>query len=69
MELSYPRVKRRPDGHFYVEFVLGSRRIRLLNGQKIKLNLKPNSYPPKQRKGKAEYFDASGGDSVDFLRL
>ncbi len=54
MELSYPRVKRRPDGHFYVEFVLGSKRIRLLNGQKIKLNLKPNSYPPKQRKGKAE---------------
>jgi len=54
MELSYPKVKRRPDGFFFIEFVMGSKRLRLVNGQKIKLNLKPNSYPPKQRKEKAE---------------
>ena len=54
MELSYPKVKRRPDGFFFIEFVMGSKRLRLVNGQKIKLNLKPNSYPPKQRKAKAE---------------
>ena len=53
MELSYPKVKRRPDGHFFIEFVLGSKRIRLLNGQKIKLNLKPNSYPPKTAERKS----------------
>ena len=54
MELSYPKVKKRTDGNFFIEFTLGSKRMRLVNGQKIKLNLKPNLYPPKERKSKAE---------------
>ena len=54
MELSYPKVKKRADGNFFIEFSLGSKRMRLVNGRKIKLNLQPNLYPPKERKSKAE---------------
>ena len=54
MELSYPKVKKRADGNFFIEFTLGSKRMRLVNGQKIKFNLQPNLYPPKERKSKAE---------------
>ena len=54
MELSYPKVKRRPNGDYFIEFTLGSKRFRLVNGNKIKLNLKPNTYPLKLRKPKAE---------------
>ena len=54
MELSYPKVKKRTDGNFFIEFTLGSKRMRLVNGQKIKFNLQPNLYPPKERKSKAE---------------
>ena len=44
MELSYPKVKKRADGNFFIEFTLGSKRMRLVNGQKIKFNLQPNLY-------------------------
>ena len=54
MELSYPKVKRRPNGDYFIEFTLGSKRFRLVNGNKIKLNLKPNTYPLRLRKSKAE---------------
>ena len=54
MELSYPKVKKRPNGDYFVEFTLGSKRFRFVNGKKIKLNLKPNTYPLKLRKSKAE---------------
>ena len=43
MELSYPKVKRRPNGDYFVEFTRASKRFRLVNGNKIKLNLKPNA--------------------------
>ena len=54
MELSYPKVKRRANGDYFIEFTLGSKRFRLVNGNKIKLNLKPNTYPLRLRKSKAE---------------
>ena len=54
MDLSYPKVKKRANGNFFIEFTLGSKRMRLVNGQKIKFNLQPNLYPPKERKSKAE---------------
>ena len=54
MELSYPKVKRKANGEYFIEFTLKSKRIRLLNGQKIKSQLKPNDYPPNERKSKAE---------------
>ena len=39
---------------FFIEFSIGSKRMRLVNGRKIKLNLQPNLYPLKERKSKAE---------------
>jgi len=54
MELSYPKVKRKANGEYFIEFTLKSKRIRLLNGQKIKSKLRPNDFPLKERKVKAE---------------
>ena len=54
MELSYPKVKRKANAEYFIEFTLKSKRIRLLNGQKIKSQLRPNDYPPNERKSKAE---------------
>jgi hypothetical protein len=54
MELSYPKVKRKANGEYFIEFILKSKRIRLLNGQRIKSQLRPNDFPFKERKVKAE---------------
>ena len=54
MELSYPKLKRKANGEYFIEFTLKSKRIRLLNGQRIKSQLKPNDFPLKERKAKAE---------------
>ena len=54
MELSYPKVKRKANGEYFIEFTLKSKRIRLLNGQRIKSQLRPNDFPLKERKAKAE---------------
>jgi len=53
MQVSYPKVKKKSNGDFYIEFILNSKRIRLLNGNKAGVNLKPNDFPPKDRKLKA----------------
>ena len=53
MEVSYLKVKKKSNGDFYIEFILNSKRIRLLNGNKAGVNLKPNDFPPKDRKLKA----------------
>ena len=54
MELSYPKVKRKANGEYFIEFTLKSKRIRLLNGQKIKSQLRPNDFPLLERKVKAK---------------
>ena len=54
MELSYPKVKRKANGEYFIEFTLKSKRIRLLNGRRIKSQLRPNDFPLKERKVKAE---------------
>ena len=54
MELSYPIIKKKSNGEYFIEFKLKSQRIRVFSGNKIKLNLKPNTFPPRQRKSKAE---------------
>ena len=54
MKLSYPKVKRKANGEYFIEFTLKSKRIRLLNGQKIKSQLRPNDYPTSERKPRAE---------------
>jgi integrase len=53
MQVSYPKVKKKSNGDFFIEFILNSKRIRLLNGSRAGVNLKPNDFPPKDRKSKA----------------
>jgi len=48
--ISYPKVCRRYDGLYYVDFRLYNKRYRLFSGSKIGSSLSPNSYPVKMRK-------------------
>ena len=54
MSITFPKVCRWKNGKYYVDFKLHGKRYRLQNGNKIKLDLKPNNYPQKQRKEKTE---------------
>ncbi len=47
--LSYPKVCKRKDGKYYVDFKLNSKRHRLFSGRIIGSSLYPNSYPAKLR--------------------
>ncbi|MDB9821112.1 site-specific integrase [Flavobacteriaceae bacterium] len=47
--LSYPKVCKRKDGKYYVDFKLNNKRYRLFSGRIIDSSLNPNSYPAKQR--------------------
>ena len=48
--LSYPKVCRRTDGKYYIDFKLNGKRFRLFNGKYIGSSNNPNSYPLKLRK-------------------
>ena len=48
--LSYPKVCRRTDGKYYIDFKLNGKRFRLFNGKYIGSSNNPNSYPPRLRK-------------------
>ena len=37
MELSYPKVKIRPNGDYFIEFTLGSKRFRFINFIQLKV--------------------------------
>ena len=47
--LSYPKVCKRKDGKYYIDFKLSNKRYRLFSGRLIGSSLYPNSYPAKQR--------------------
>ena len=47
--LSYPKVCKRKDGKYYVDFKLNNKRYRLFSGRIIGSSLYPNTYPAKQR--------------------
>ena len=47
--LSYPKVCKRKDGKYYVDFKLDNKRYRLFSGRIIGSSLYPNTYPAKQR--------------------
>jgi len=47
--LSYPKVCKRKDGKYYVDFKLNNKRYRLFSGREIGSSLYPNSYPAKLR--------------------
>ena len=47
--LSYPKVCRRKDGKYYVDFKLNNVRYRLFSGRVINSSINPNTYPAKLR--------------------
>ena len=47
--LSYPKVCKRKDGKYHVDFKLNNKRYRLFSGRLIGSSLNPNSYPAKLR--------------------
>ena len=47
--LSYPKICKRNDGKYYIDFRLNSIRYRLFSGKLIGSSLSPNSYPTKLR--------------------
>jgi hypothetical protein len=52
--LSYPKVCKRKDGKYYVDFKLSNKRYRMFSGAKISSSLSPNSYPAKLKRPKTE---------------
>ena len=48
--LSYPKVCRKTDGKYYIDFKLNGKRFRLFNGKYIGSSSNPNSYLPRLRK-------------------
>ena len=50
--LSYPKVCRRYDGLYYIDFKLNNKRYRMFSGSKFGSSLSPNSYPAKLRRSK-----------------
>lgn len=53
MSLNYPKVCKRKDNTFYVDFKLNEKRYRLFNGKKIGSGLNPNTFPLTERKKQA----------------
>lgn len=47
--LSYPKVCKRKDGKYYVDFKLNNKRYRLFSGRIIGSSLYTNTYPAKER--------------------
>ena len=47
--LSYPKVCKRKDGKYYIDFKLNNKRYRLFSGRLIQSSINPNSYPAKLR--------------------
>ena len=50
LSLSYPKVCKRKDNTFYIDFKLNQKRYRLFNGTKIGSGLNPNSFPLNERR-------------------
>ena len=47
--LSYPKVCKRKDGKYYIDFKLNNKRYRLFSGRLIESTINPNLYPAKLR--------------------
>lgn len=54
ISLNYPKVCKRIDNTFYIDFKLNDKRYRLFNGNKIGSNLNPNTFPLNERRKQAQ---------------
>ena len=71
--LSYPKVCRRTDGKYYIDFKLNGKRFRLFNGKYIGSSNNPNSYPPRLRKTQSvnlakEVYDYLVSNNCSFVK-
>ena len=71
--LSYPKVCKRIDGKYYIDFKLCGKRFRLFNGKYIGSSNNPNSYPLKLRKTQAiklakEVYDYLVSNNYSFIK-
>ena len=71
--LSYPKVCRRRDGKYYIDFKLNGKRFRLFNGKYIGSSNNPNSYPPRLRKTQSanlakEVYDYLVSNNCSFVK-
>ena len=48
--ISYPKVSKRYDGLYYIDFKLNNKRIRMFSGKKIGSSTNPNTFPLKFRR-------------------
>ena len=53
MNLNYPKVCKKKDNTFYIDFKLNEKRYRLFNGSKIGSVLNPNTFPLNERRKQA----------------
>ena len=56
--MNYPKVCLDNKGNYFITFYLNHKRFRLYSGDKIGIDLKPNSFPFSQRKAKAKILAA-----------
>jgi len=71
--LSYPKVCRKTDGKYYIDFKLNGKRFRLFNGKYIGSSNNPNSYPPRLRKTQSanlakEVYDYLVSNNYSFVK-
>jgi integrase len=71
--LSYPKVCRRTDGKYYIDFKLCGKRFRLFNGKYIGSSNNPNLYPPRLRKTQSanlakEVYDYLVSNNYSFVK-
>ena len=56
--MNYPKVCLDNKGNYFISLYINHKRFRLYSGDKIGIDLKPNSFPYSQRKAKAKILAA-----------
>ena len=72
--ISYPKVCKRTDGKYYVDFRLNNKRVRMFSGRRINSSTAPNTFPIKHRRTEAlklakEVYDFLSNNNYSFLRV
>ncbi|MBT7554506.1 MAG: tyrosine-type recombinase/integrase [Flavobacteriaceae bacterium] len=71
--ISYPKVSKRYDGLYYIDFKLNNKRIRMFSGKKIGSSTNPNTFPLKFRRNETinfakEVYDYLVSNNYSFVK-
>ena len=71
--ISYPKVCKRYDGLYYIDFKLNNKRIRMFSGKKIGSSTNPNTFPLKFRRNETinlakEVYDYLVSNNYSFVK-